>query len=109
MPVQWRRIVGCLEVLGAVLLRGHLYRPGQRSRTQIFDGARPTRHGFVFFVNGMGTMNQWHMASSKHHPLLLHFLGFVKRSLYKAQATDNVMVNNPITRTGPGVVQINHF
>jgi len=66
------------------------------------SSSNPTRIRF-FFVDGMGTMSQWHMASSKHHPLLLHFLGFVKRSLYKA--TDNVMVNNPITRTGPGAVQ----
>ena len=73
--------------------------PGPKFSTELIQ---PDTDSF-FFVDGMGTMSQWHMASSRHHPLLLHFLGFVKRSLYKA--TDNVMVNNPITRTGPGAVQ----
>eukprot|EP00536_Pseudo-nitzschia_multiseries_P008474 jgi/Psemu1/198195/e_gw1.215.72.1 len=57
-----------------------------------------------FFVESIGSMSQFYMASSKHHPILLQFLKTAVDSLHSA--TNNVMVNNPAQISGPAAVKI---
>ena len=64
-----------------------------------------------FFIEAIGTLSQYYMASSKHHPLLLHVLRSVVMGLYKA--TNSVMINKPAKTTGPralknGMVAFRH-
>ena len=61
---------------------------------------RPDTDAF-FFVEATGTMTQYYMASSRHHPVLLHFLS----KAGKLRGTPNVMVNNPARNTGPSAVK----
>ena len=72
--------------------------PGDNYTT---DFIRPDTDAF-FFVESTGTMSQYYMASSRHHPVLLHFLSSASRQLLRVP---NVMVNNPAYNTGPGAVK----
>ena len=75
--------------------------PGKNYSTSLIS---PETDSF-FFRELTGSMSQYYMASSKHHPILLHILSQAcsKRSLY--QTTNNVMRNNPATNTGPRAVK----
>ena len=57
-----------------------------------------------FLVEEVGTMSQFYFASSPKHPFFLHTLMHAVSVLYN-NANDNVMVNNPATRTGPRAIR----
>ncbi len=62
------------------------------------DYIQPETDSF-FYIEQVGIITQFYMASSRHHPLLLHMLNHCWKSLYNE--ANNVMKNNPAVNTGP--------
>ena len=55
-----------------------------------------------FFNEHIGVMSQYYLASSRYHPVLLHFLNFARGAIFKIP---NVKRNNPAQKTGPKAVK----
>jgi len=73
--------------------------PGPKYTAEIIQ---PDTDSF-FFVEGIGTMSQFYLSSSRHHPLLLQIMAVARSALYIKG--NNVMVNNPAQKTGPHAVK----